>query len=291
MSAIASIQRKPGRAWRVLQWAPTRILVAALAVVGSTTALQLCARAMDIKLDSGAGLFVALLLVPLACAAYMACVRWVERRPIVELDYRGAVIEFSAGALVGGGLFAATVLVLWLLDVWHFDGVRPWSALATPLALAMAAAFVEELLFRGILFRVIEETLGSVWALAVSAVIFGLMHGFNPGATVISTVAISLEAGVLLAAAYMLTRRLWLPIGLHFAWNFTESGIFGASTSGHEAHGLLISRLSGPDLLSGGAFGPEASIVAVLLCLAAGIGLLVVAARRDHIVAPIWRRK
>ncbi len=95
---------------------------------------------------------------------------------------------------------------------------------------------------RGVLFRIVEESLGSWIALALSAALFGALHAFNPGATLTSSIAIALEAGVLLAAVFMVTRRLWMVIGLHTAWNFTEGGVFGASVSGGDAHGMLASQ-------------------------------------------------
>jgi membrane protease YdiL (CAAX protease family) len=123
---------------------------------------------------------------------------------------------------------------------------------------------------------------GTLVALVVSAAIFGLLHAANPGASLVSSASIALEAGVLLGLAYALTRSLWLPIGLHFGWNFTEGGIFGAAVSGGQSHGLVKAAVVGPDLLTGGAFGPEASVVAVVLSLvvSAAMGWLVV--RRGH---------
>jgi len=103
-------------------------------------------------------------------------------------------------------------------------------------------------------------------------------------------VAIVFEAGVMLAAAYLLTRRLWLPIGIHAGWNFTQGGIFGVSVSGHPSGGLLDGTLSGPEWLSGGVFGVEASIVAVILGIALGTTLLLMAWRRGRFIAPYWRR-
>jgi len=290
MSAIAAINRPPGKAWYFLQLAPVRIVVAALSVAGIIAAVQLCARAAHIKLKSTPGVIFGLFLIVVMCAAYSGYARLVERRKVVELAPGRALAEFASGVLVGAALFVATAAILGLLGVWQFDGANAWTALIYPLSIALGAAFFEEIFFRGILFRIAEESLGSWLALALSAAVFGLVHGFNPAASALSILAICLESGVLLAAAYMYSRRLWLPIGLHFAWNFTESGVFGASTSGSEAQGLLVSRLSGPELLTGGAFGPEASIVAVLVCLGASIGLLVLAGRKNHIVAPVWRR-
>jgi hypothetical protein len=109
-----------------------------------------------------------------------------------------------------------------------------------------------------------------------------LLHAGNHGATTASTLAIALEAGILLAAAYVLTRSLWLPIGLHFGWNFTEGGIFGAAVSGGKSHGLIATSFSGPDWLTGGAFGPEASVPAVVLCVITAMILLVLAIRRGE---------
>ena len=89
------------------------------------------------------------------------------------------------------------------------------------------------------LFRLIERHAGTLAALVISALLFGLVHASNPGATWLSSTAIALEAGLLLGAAYAKTRTLCFPIGLHTGWNFTQSGIFGAHTSGFSVAGLL----------------------------------------------------
>ena len=79
----------------------------------------------------------------------------------------------------------------------------------------------------------------------------------------------------MLGAAYAATRSLWLPIGIHMGWNFTEGGVFGAAVSGGGGgHGIVSMPLTGPDLLTGGAFGPEASLVSVALWLAVSVGLI-----------------
>lgn len=114
----------------------------------------------------------------------------------------------------------------------------------------------------------------------VSAALFGLLHALNPGATATSTAAIALEAGILLAAAYAVTRNLWFPIGLHLGWNFTEGGIFGVAVlGGPAAKGIFSVSLAGPRLLTGGRFGPEASLMAIAVCLAAAAVLLILTVR------------
>src|SRR5579872_80107 len=137
------------------------------------------------------------------------------------------------------------------------------------------AGIGEETLVRGFVFRIVEIAGGSWTGILVSSALFGAGHAFNPGATFISSIAIALEAGVLLAAAYVVTGRLWFPIGLHTGWNFTEGTLFGMSVSGHDTNpGLLAGTLKGPAILTGGAFGPEASILAVAVCLAVAVLIL-----------------
>jgi hypothetical protein len=155
---------------------------------------------------------------------------------------------------------------------------------------AIMPGLTEEMLFRGILFRWIEDFGGSWAALAVTSALFGLAHIMNPNATWFSSFAIAVEAGVLLGGAYMLTRSLWFPMGLHAAWNFTQGEIFDVPVSGIDEHGLVQAQLSGPPLLSGGNFGLEASIIALVLATAVGVWLVWLAVRQGKIVAPHWVR-
>lgn len=112
----------------------------------------------------------------------------------------------------------------------------------------------------------IDERFGIWWALGVSALLFGFVHIFQPNASVWSSIAIAIEAGVLLGAAFKFSGSLWLPIGIHWAWNFTQGNVFGFSVSGTgKGESILNSMVNGPDLVTGGDFGPEASVVAVAL--------------------------
>ncbi len=138
----------------------------------------------------------------------------------------------------------------------------------------------EEIVFRGIILRISEERLGTWLALALSSVWFGLLHMDNPNAGLWGALAIAVFAGPLLGACYLVTRRLWLAIGVHALWNLAEGGIFGTTVSGYEVPGILVSRVSGPEWLTGGAFGPEASWVTLSVTIAASVVLLLVAWRR-----------
>jgi membrane protease YdiL (CAAX protease family) len=239
-------------------------------------------------LDAVCGALVAVLL---GWLAYRAYVRLVERRPGIELGAQGVLRELGAGLVLGAALFSVTIGVLAALGLYTVQGWRPVSVLIAPLAVSIAAGVIEELLFRGAIFRIIEASLGTWIALAISAALFGLVHLGNPNASWIAAVAIALEAGVMLGAAYVLTRRLWLPIGIHAAWNFTQGGIFSVAVSGGKTDGLLVASLAGPQWLTGGEFGAEASVVAIVVCTAFGIALLVMAHRRGQFIAPFWKRR
>ena len=226
----------------------------------------------------------ALLLAAVVLGAYWAYVRIMEKRAVSELAGTRAARELGVGLALGALLFSATVAILGALGVFQITGKNSWQIMLAILPASILSGVLEEVLIRGIVFRILERWLGSWVALGISAVIFGVLHLLNPGATLLDAAAISIEAGVLLAAAFMLTRRLWLCIGTHVAWNFTQGGIFSVSVSGGASKGLFQSRMVGPDWLTGGAFGAEASVVALVVCLAAGIVLLILAIKKGNVV-------
>jgi membrane protease YdiL (CAAX protease family) len=230
----------------------------------------------------------ALLLAAVVLAAYSAYVRLMEKRAVTELSGRRALPELGLGLALGALLFSVTIAVLAALDVYQVTGNNGWRSMLAILPACVLAGVLEEILIRGIVFRILEQWLGSWIALGISAVIFGGLHLLNPGATLLNAAAISIEAGVLLAAAYMLTRRLWLCIGTHIAWNFTQGGIFSVAVSGGESKGLLQSRMVGPDWLTGGTFGAEASVIALVVCLAAGITLIILSIRKGNVMPARW---
>jgi membrane protease YdiL (CAAX protease family) len=221
------------------------------------------------SLQDIARLAAALFLAAAMIAAYRWLVRTLERRGADELGRVGAGPGLAFGVAAGVGLFGLIYLTLWSRGAASFQGYAGLSGVGHALSVAIYSGVGEEILFRGVVFRLLEERLGSSAALIISAAFFGCAHGANDGATWISALAIALEAGVLLGLAYMTTRSLWLPIGLHLGWNFTEGGIFGAAVSGGQYQGIFNAPLSGSPLITGGAFGPEASLAAVAISLIA----------------------
>ncbi|PWS37201.1 CPBP family intramembrane metalloprotease [Falsiroseomonas bella] len=224
-------------------------------------------------------------------AVYVGFARLVERRRVEELSLPGMGRELGLGLAIGAGLYAACVLVLLVLGIYRIEGLNPWSFLLPALAMALSSGIFEELLFRGVLFRSVEQVFGSWVALVVSSLVFGFVHLLNPAGTVMGALFISIEAGLLLAAAYMLTRRLWLSMGFHMAWNYTQSAIFSGIVSGGDTDpGLIRATIAGPAALTGGSFGLESSLVAFVVCTATGLVLLTLAIRRGRVRPPAWRR-
>lgn len=223
---------------------------------------------------------------------YKVAIRHLGELPRDDLPLRGSLKNLALGFAGGVALFGMVVGLAALVGVYRIVGCCEQGQIVRDIfETAILAGFAEELLFRGILFRWIEEFAGSWVALIVTAGLFGLVHIENPNATWFSSFAIAVEAGLLLGGAYMLTRSLWAPIGLHAAWNFAQGYIFDIPVSGVPENGLTQAKLSGPALLSGGQFGLEASVLALVVATAAGIWLVVLAVRRGELMQPWWVRK
>ena len=257
----------------------------ALALVGTILVAKLLPP-MDKTLGE---LIKAALAIGLIWAAYKLIIRHLGEHPRDDLPLAEAPKGLGVGLLFGFLLFTLVVGVAAIADVYNIIGKGGTGELVTALiATAILPGFMEEILFRGILFRWLEEFGGSWFALALTAALFGFLHIFNPNATALSSFAIALEAGVLLGGAYMLTRNLWMAMGLHAAWNFTQGEIFDVPVSGLDSQGLVEAQLSGPQILSGGAFGLEASLIAMIIATAAGVALVALAIRQGELVRPWW---
>ena len=289
----------PGNAPAWQRWlvfsAGARIVLFAALLIGSGVLIRGAVVALGWTAASASPLLHALASLSLQLApaliGYLLVVTLIERRRARELSLRALPRWGLAGLLAGALLFSAVVAVLWLLGSYHVSGIHAQvNWLPQVLVAGIGAGVGEEIVARGVLFRMLEEGLGSGWALAVSALAFGGAHAFNPGATLWSSAAIAIEAGLMLGLLYHVTRSLWACIGLHAAWNIMQGTVYGIPVSGLPVRGWLISQRSGPDWLSGGGFGAEASVVALALCTLCSAALLIVALRRGSLVPPYWRR-
>ncbi|MEO7976693.1 type II CAAX endopeptidase family protein [Flavobacterium sp.] len=280
------------RKQKLFNFPVTKIIFALIAfmafvVVGQQIAgklLGLTALDKDIR-----NLFKGIIVSALAIISYSIFFKYYEKRAVTELVVKGLAKNLIIGTLIGFVLQALTVLVIYLNGGFNIIAVNPISFILIPLTVAFTIAIIEEILVRGIVFRIIEEKLGSYISLSISSILFGALHLANPNSTLLSGLCITF-AGFLLGAAFIYSRNLWFPIAIHFAWNFTQSGIFGAITSGNEkTNSLLISKIEGSTLLTGGEFGPEGSAQATLFCLIAAIILLALSHKEKKIIKPYWK--
>jgi len=161
---------------------------------------------------------------------------------VIGLAFNWITVDGYAWQLISGGAVTAQI-VLWL-TIFAIVG---WQ---------------EELLTRGYLMQNMADGINMFWAVVISSATFGLMHLGNPSATWVSTLGILL-AGLFLAMPYILTRQLWISIGLHIGWNFAEGVIYGLPVSGIDTFRVIQSSVSGSEFLTGGAFGPEAGLILI----------------------------
>lgn len=236
-----------------------------------------------------AGAVFSFVLIMFAFSLY---VKYVEKRKAYEMLLRDSWKEFGKGFLITASLVCIVVAVLYVFGNYQ---VREWNSnkfiVSDLLMKFLMGAFIEEVLFRLIIFKLTEELLGTWIAFGIQVLFFGFSHGFNENATIFTSCAVAIIGGVLYTAAFMYTRRLWFAFGLHSGWNFLQSGVFGMPNSGTPYEGLIIPEIQGREWITGGSFGIEGSYLAILLCLIVGVFFLMKAKNAKQIVLPVWIRK
>jgi uncharacterized protein len=275
----------------VLHWV-TRLLMTWFGFGLLTAAIVTGLQNMSVELEPIVSLGV---LSVSALLAVFAVTRLIEQRKLaaIGLDLRRFVIDWLKGAGLGAAYLCVSVGILTLLGGYRIIGLEfAGQALAGGFLLHFFVGVFEETLFRGILFRFLEEGFGSWIALIMTALFFGFSHLSNPNATIWSATAIALEAGVSFGAVYMATRSLWVVMGFHTAWNFLQGAVFGVAVSGNEVPTKSLFRpfIQGNQWLTGGAFGIEASVISVVLGLGLGIFFIVHAIQQKRTMRGLlWR--
>ena len=241
------------------------------------------------------GLTVEFCFAVAAVAAYVFVTKRIDRRSLTAAGITplGFFSETGIGLIIGGGVFSAVIAMMGAFGLYRFGSVNPHFKPILPLELFLCIAVFQEVAVRGCIFQTLERRWGSGIALLASSLFFGLMHlgspveGLTTAQWLVGPLFLSLETGLLFTAAYLLTRRLWLPIGLHWGWNLFETSVYGTANSGaweNDPNTLFAGHVHGPFLATGGAFGPEAGVIALLVGSYAGVLLLRLAIRRGQ-----WR--
>ena len=218
---------------------------------------------------------------------YALAVRLGEGRAAREIDPKRAPRELALGIAIGGAIMAIIIGVMWSAG-WVIISAAPITGVAEAMKQAIQSAVIEETLMRIIIFRMLWRAFG-VWpALLSTAILFGGLHLANPDASLFGAICLIAGEGIG-AGLYLLTGRVWMSIGMHAGWNFALGWLFGSAVSG------LDSFVSGPlrmhpaegvtTLLSGGGFGPEASVAAFVVSLAGSLICLTLAWRKGRLQA------
>lgn len=206
------------------------------------------------------------------------------------LNKTGWARELGAGFLAGAAMISLVCLVIYLLGGARLElslGVDFNIWLLAYLLMFIFVGFGEEIAFRGYAMGTLRQTENPWLIVLLPAVLFGVAHSTNANFSLLSCVNIIL-AGIFIGLLYWKSGKLWLSIGFHIAWNYFQGCVYGFEVSGIETKSLLVSSVSSPGLLNGGAFGPEGSIPATVVLLAGIAALLWYYRDRDSGFMEYW---
>jgi membrane protease YdiL (CAAX protease family) len=267
--------------WRLTLQAILQILLTlglAFAVLVLPPALM--SQAVDVRTGLGLGLGEVAEFLTVTASVWIAR-RLLDHRSFASIGLRlsrRTLMDLGAGIciamLVMAVIFAAEAALGWLTLTGFAWNDQTASQVASN-SLVFLGVFVlvgwsEELMSRGYHLQTLASGLNLAWGLVLSSAVFGALHLANPHATAASALGIFL-AGLFLGYAYIRTRQLWLSMGLHIGWNFFEGVVFGFPVSGLDVYRLVHTRIAGPTLWTGGAFGPEAGLILVPALLAGAV--------------------
>ena len=196
-------------------------------------------------------------------------VRFIDRKPLesIGLTLKGYENDLRLGLGLGAGLIAIGFLILFILGYLSVDGFSfPIMSIILYLILFIVVSLHEEIMMRGYVLNNLMQSMNRYIALSISSVIFMSIHLLNPNISFLSVVNLFL-AGIVLGIYYIHKPNLWLPIGMHLTWNFFQGPIFGFEVSGIETKSLIAQSVKGNEIITGGAFGFEGSILATILII------------------------
>lgn len=224
-------------------------------------------------------------------AVYYFLVKIYEKREVFELSLKNFLKYFTTGFGIGTVLQILVVVVFYLFGAYKIISFNSVYYLLTSSTMGFSPGFEEEILFRGIILRNLEESLGSYIALIISAALFGLIHISNPGANWFVVLGISLSGGLLLGSAYIYSKSLWLPIGIHTAWNYIQFSLQGYRAGDEQSMtSFIVTKISGPEWLVGTGYGVNVTYLEIFLCLIVTFIFLYLAHKNNRIILPFWMK-
>lgn len=196
---------------------------------------------------------------------YFYLSRLIEKRKPTELSRKYLYRDLLSGIFGGFGAISLAILVLYLVGDYHVSGSSGYAFFVVPLSGIFIAVLLEELLFRGAIYRALEISLGTTWSLIIVSVVFTAAHLFNPNVSILSVVVLFVFSWTH-CILFTLTKRVWLPFSFHLGWNLAQP-FYGSNLSGHDAGFVIKAKFEGPKLLTGTAFGIEDSVLSILILL------------------------
>lgn len=224
-----------------------------------------------------------IIIISLLIYSYRFYTNKIEKRPAFEFNPKKLHIDIGLGFGIGSGMVIFTTAVLFLLGFYTIDYINSFDILIYRFFRYAQGSFIEELIFTVIVFRLLEEKLGTAISFLIVSLFFGGMHFINDNATIYTSLSISIIQ-ITLIAPFILTRRIWMGWAVHFSWNFFQTGVFGMNNSGMDQGGLINPIISGPNWLTGGAFGIEASWIGLIVNIVVGISLLIYAMKSKQTI-------
>jgi membrane protease YdiL (CAAX protease family) len=277
---------------RILHFTITKMIIPSAIVVGSVALMESAGRSLIDRTQLSTDLkniIIAIAESLFAVTCYVVLFRYYEKRKVRELSASTFLKNALIGFFMGLMLQSVFILIIYLSGGFAITRLNPVSYLLPAFAFSFTAGFVAEILLRGILFRLTEEKTGTIPALIIFTLLFGILHVNSKGATAVSVCATAMQAGLLLSAAYVYSRSLWLPVFVHFAWDFAEPGIYGGINPGISTEkSLLCSKITGSYLVTGGEAGPGNSVQSAILCLMTSLLFLWLAKRNGNFIKPWW---
>lgn len=290
-------QRKMRAGWRLLLFIATFMVFSYVLLSILLGLLGLSRTAVENQTGLQALLLSGYSLLPLLIATWFMT-RVVEGRPFVSVGLsfgRNSLQELLWGVFIGGGIISVFFLIGYVVSLFEVSGLFATAEFNKDLPIyliaILLAAASEEFLFRGYPFQTLSEGIGIYPTLFLTAFIFGSFHWLNPHVSTLGLVNDGL-AGILLGLAYIKVKSLWLPFGIHFSWNFFQGIIYSFPVSGIEFEARLFKiEMGKPAYLTGGAFGPEGSIITtIILCASIGVLVMWKFLRPTPVMEELWNQ-
>lgn len=212
-----------------------------------------------------------------------------EKRHIYELSNKNIIQVLFGGFMLGFSILSFVILILYFLGYYKVIQFSGFSYFLAPFSFLVIAALIEEILFRAILYRILENWIGTYIALIILSILFELPHIFNDNVTALSVI-LGLLFGFAHGIMYTYTKRIWLPFAFHLGWNFAQP-FYGSNLSGLEDVGsILIAEFNGPELITGSIYGIEDSILSIFLLLIICIIFLRLSIKKNKIVKTSYQK-